>query len=145
MLDLSKFAERLQEMLNVAEMNAFTLSKNIGCAHSSISRYLNGENPSLEILVKIADYFQCSTDFLLGFTEDTGTPPFLPMPPFKDRLPYLLKLNGMSRYRFQKKTEIAPSLLYYYSKGQKSPTLDIIVRIAKKLDCSVDFVLGRIK
>jgi len=142
---LSIFAERLQELLNVAEINALTLSKRIGCGHSAISRYMAGENPSLENLIKIADYFQCSTDFLLGFTEDSGCPPFMQIPPFKERLPYLLKLYGISRYGLQKKTELAPSLLYYYAKGQKSPTLDSIIRIAKALDYSIDFVLGRVK
>ncbi len=142
---LSIFAERLQELLNVADLNAFTLTQKIGCGHNCIYRYLKGENPSLEILIKIADYFQCSTDFLLGLTEDSGNPPFLPIPPFKERLTYLLNLYGLTRYRLQKKTELSPSLLYYYSKGQKSPTLDVIIRIAKALDCSVDFVIGRIK
>ena len=141
----SIFAERLQELMNTADINGLKLSKAIGCGHNSISRYLHGENPSLEILIKIADHFQCSTDFLLGFTEDSGTPPFLPIPPFKERLPYLLNLYGISRYRLQQMTELSPSLLYYYSKGTKSPTLDVIVRIAKKLEYPVDFVLGRIR
>lgn len=142
---LSIFAERLQELLTISETNALTLSKRIGCGHSAISRYMAGENPSLENLIKIADYFQCSTDFLLGFTEDSGNPPFLKIPPFKERLPYLLKLYGISRYRLQKMTDLSPSLLYYYSKGQKSPTLDVVIRIAKALDYSVDFVIGRVK
>lgn len=143
--NLSIFAERLQALLTVVEINALTLSKRIGCGHSAISRYMAGANPSLENLIKIADYFNCSTDFLLGFTEETGNPPFLPLPAFKDQLPYLLNHFGITRYRLQKMTELSPSLMYYYSKGEKSPTLDVIIRIAKVLDCSVDFVIGRVK
>lgn len=141
----SIFAERLQELLNVADMNAFTLTQKIGCGHNCIYRYLDGENPSLEVLLKIADYFKCSTDFLLGFTEDIGEQQFLPVPAFKEQLPCLLKHCGITRYRLQKLTDLSPSLLYYYSKGEKSPTLDVIIRIAKALDCPVDFVIGRIK
>ena len=142
---LSIFAERLQELLYVADLNAFTLTQKLGCGHNCIYRYLKGENPSLEILIKIADYFQCSTDFLLGFTEDSGNPPFLSIPPFQERLSYLLNHYGITRYRLQKMTDLSPSLMYYYSKGQKSPTLDVIIRIAKALECSVDFVIGRVK
>lgn len=142
---LSIFAERLQELLNVADMNAFTLTQKLGCGHNCIYRYLKGENPSLDILIKIADYFNCSTDFLLGFTEDTGNPPFFPLPTFKEQLPYLLNHFGITRYRLQKMTDLSPSLMYYYSKGEKSPTLDVIIRIAKALECPVDFVIGRVK
>ncbi len=54
----------------------------------NISRqaYANYENeinqPSLQLLLAMADYFQCSTDYLLGHTDDFGNVLFSP-PPFQ--------------------------------------------------------------
>lgn len=145
MQEKSNFAERLSEVMEYANLNAFTLSKIIGCGHSSISRYLSGINPSLENLVKIADYFQCSTDFLLGLIDEDRTETFLPIPPFSERLPFLLNHFKISAYKLQKDTGIAESTIALWKKGIRLPNLDSIVRIAKKLDCPVDFVIGRIK
>ncbi len=145
MQEKANFAERLSEVIEYANLNAFTLSKIVGCGHASTSRYLNGENPSLEILVKLADYFQCSTDFLLGLTNDDITENYLPTPPFSERLPFLLDFFKISAYRLQKLTGIAKSAITYWKNGIRTPTLDSVIRIAKALDCPVDFVIGRIK
>ncbi len=145
MRENSNFVERLKEMMDYADLNALALSKILGCGHSSISRYLSGKNPSLEMLVKIADYFQCSTDFLLGLTDDYVTETYLPVPSFSERLPQLLKHFKKSAYYLQKKTGIAESAISFWKKGIRTPSIDSIIRIAKVLDCSVDFVIGRVK
>lgn len=145
MREKSNFVERLKEMMDYANLNALALSKILGCGHSTISRYFGGTNPSVEMLVKIADYFQCSTDFLLGLTDDYVTDTYLPVPPFSERLPQLLNHFKITAYRLQKRTGIAESAMDFWKKGIRTPTLDSVIRIAKALDCSVDFVLGRVK
>ncbi|MCM1289458.1 MAG: helix-turn-helix domain-containing protein [Corallococcus sp.] len=145
MQEKSNFAERLQELLDTSDINAFALSKRINCGHSSIHRYLNGENPSLDNLIKIADYFQCSTDFLLGLTDEYVKENYLAVPPFSERLRFLLKYYNKSAYYLQTHTEIAESAIDHWKKGTHTPTVDSVIRIAKVLDCPVDFVIGRIK
>ncbi len=145
MLEKSNFAERLKEMMDYANLNALALSKILDCGHSTISRYLSGTKPSVEMLVRIADYFQCSTDFLLGLTDDYVTETYLPIPPFSKRLPQLLNHFKITAYRLQKRTGIAESAMDFWKKGIRTPTLDSVIRIAKALDCPVDFVIGRIK
>ena len=145
MRENSNFVERLKEMMEYANVNALTLSKHLGCGHSSISRYLAGTNPSVEMLVKIADYFQCSTDFLLGLADDYVAETYLPVPPFSERLPQLLSHFKITAYRLQKLTGIAESAMDFWKKGIRTPSIDSVIRIAKALDCPVDFVIGRIK
>ena len=145
MREKSNFVERLKEMMEYANLNGLALSKILGCGHSTISRYLGGTNPSVEMLAKIADYFQCSTDFLLGLADDFVAEIYLPVPPFSERLPCLLNYYKITAYRLQKLTGIAESAMDFWKKGIRTPTLYSVIRIAYALDCSVDFVLGRVK
>jgi transcriptional regulator with XRE-family HTH domain len=46
------------------------LSKILNISESSVSLYESGKrNPSLGLIIKIADYFSVSTDYLLGITQ----------------------------------------------------------------------------
>lgn len=65
------FAIRLSELLDNNKMTATQLAKKIGKTPQAISQYKNGVNdPTIDALEKIADYFNTSTDYLLGRTDD---------------------------------------------------------------------------
>ena len=140
----SIFAERLQELMEDANLNASALTNLLGCGHYTINRYQSGELPSLEMIIIIADFFKCSIDFLLGREDESISRNFLNCPPFQKRFPYLLSYFKISAYRLQKLTGISESVITYWRQGKCSPTLDSVVRIANTLSCSVDFVIGRI-
>ena len=71
-MNLSIFSERLSYLIFEAGINGQQLSIELGCGDSTIYRYL-GEVyvPTLEMLVKIANYFNCTTDYLLGLDTKT--------------------------------------------------------------------------
>ena len=49
------------------------LAKEIHIAPNTLSQFETGQaNPSYEVLSLIADFFQCSTDYLLGREDDFG-------------------------------------------------------------------------
>ena len=51
-------------------INASKLSKEIGISSGLISQWKKGlQKPSLDVVVKIADYFNISVDYLLGRTD----------------------------------------------------------------------------
>lgn len=139
----SNFAERLSELMDEANLNALQLTTIIGCGNSAINRYKRGELPSLNMLVRFADYFQCTTDFLLGLTDESTAKTFLPIPPFSERLPFLLEHFEISAYKLQKITGIGETTMRDWKKDITSPAVDSIIRIAEKLECSVEFVIGR--
>ena len=45
------------------------VAQDIGVSKTSVSRWKDGATPNAEILAKLADYFNVSTDFLLGKTD----------------------------------------------------------------------------
>ena len=64
------FQERLIEQRKLNKLTQRQLAEYLQIAQPSYIRYENGSaEPSLETLVKIADYFDVSVDYLLGRTE----------------------------------------------------------------------------
>ena len=143
-MDLSNFAERLSELISENEKNALTISKELNCGNATISHYLQGRHlPAVEMVIKLADYFKCTVDFLLGIKDYNEAETFKPCPPFSERLPKLCKECEISRYKLGKKTGIAESNLRYWAQGKSMPSILNVVKIAETLAVSVDFVLGR--
>ena len=63
--------ERIKDLIKERDDNQANLAKSIGCAESTLSRFLTGDINKLsdENLIAIAKYFCVSTDFLLGLTD----------------------------------------------------------------------------
>ncbi len=75
-----KFPQRLRELRKEKNISQSSLGKIVGVSKSTISLYEAGKRQSdYDILVKLADFFNVSTDYLLGRTEDRrlkqNTPP----------------------------------------------------------------------
>ncbi len=143
-MNLSFFAERLSELIFDAGISPSDLAESVGCDRSTISRYLSSRKmPTVELCVRIADYFGCTLDYLFGVEDDNFPQSFNAIKPFSKRLPELLEHFKISRYRLEMLTGISESTLYYWAKGQTTPTIEKIILIAKKLNSSIDFILGR--
>jgi len=146
MLNLSIFAERLDDLLFEANISSLALAKELNCGRATIYRYLQGNRiPTVDMVIRLADYFKCTTDFLLGLEEESYPQEFQQCPPFKDRLAFLLKYFNISKYRLQKLSNVPESAIYNWQNGVFEPKIDNVIRIAKALDCSVDVVIGRVK
>ena len=60
------FSQKLKELRKSKKITQEQLAKVIGVERSSIGKYETGTIPSIEILTRIAQYFDVSTDELLG-------------------------------------------------------------------------------
>lgn len=68
------FVKRLLELLDENDITQIELAKSIGITNVTISRYIGGERkPRIEIVVKMAEFFHVSTDYLLGLTDNRET------------------------------------------------------------------------
>ena len=143
-MDLSIFADRLSELIFDRKQNARGVAQEISIGKTTIYEYLSGQKmPTLQNLVKLADYFGCSTDYLLGLEPEQTGLTFQVCKPFHQRFQEVLQYFDISRYRLEQLTGIAESALYYWAKGQKCPTVENILLVCNKLDCRVDFFIGR--
>ena len=65
------FTEQFREILQKESITAYRIAKDTGISQGLMSEYNKGEKiPTVQNLVKIADYLGCSVDYLLGRTDD---------------------------------------------------------------------------
>lgn len=65
------FKERLAKLMNEFNINQLGLAKELGVTQSTLSRNINGiHRPKAEIIEKIANFFNVSTDYLLGKSDE---------------------------------------------------------------------------
>lgn len=61
------FGDRLKELRESKHLKQSDLAKELGIGRTTLSNYeLNNREPDFNILKKIANYFNVSTDYLLG-------------------------------------------------------------------------------
>ena len=69
---MSVFATRLRELRNEKKLSTRELAKAINASDASISFWENDINePKISYLIKLAEFFDVSTDFLLGLKDET--------------------------------------------------------------------------
>ena len=144
-MNLSNFVESLLELIMQANLTPSEFAKQVGCGKGTISRYLHEQKiPEVGLLIRMADFFECSTDYLLGRETEKYPRTFVkPCPSFQERLTTLCKELNITKYQLQKKTGIAESAIYSWQNGKNHPRLDNLIKIAEAFGCSLDFVLGR--
>lgn len=65
------FGERIRALRESTNYSQVKFAEVFGIGQSSVVRYEKGEaSPALELLVKIADYYDVSLDYILGRTDN---------------------------------------------------------------------------
>lgn len=86
--------KRIKELRKKKQISGESLGEMVGVQKSAISKYeLGRAQPSVEVLVQIANILETSTDYLLGNTDDP-TPPNVK----KKALPALDTEEGLRIY-----------------------------------------------
>ena len=97
---LSTIAERLNDLMNEADLTAKQVADGTGLSVAVISRILSCKRmPSYKTLITIADFFCCTTDYIVGRKDDYEKTTFRKCPPFNEQLDYLLKIFKISKYK----------------------------------------------
>lgn len=144
MIILTDFSERLNELLAENDLDAIKLAKDVKIHRNTIYRYLAATNtPTLDTALKLANYFQCSLEYLLGRTEFNNKHANKSIPVFSERLRYLFKYFTSNEFQMTKATKISRSSTHDWLTGKRIPSLDNITKIANFYGCTLDFVIGK--
>ena len=139
-----KFQEILEDLILEKKMSLRNLEKESGVLAMSFSKYLKGSIPSIDISVKLANYFNCSLDYLFGVSEsrESNFSSSYDLEVFIPRYEKALKENKTSHWKFCKATGLNESTLRHWKYGEK-PSMNSLVIIATNLSTSIDYLVGR--
>lgn len=71
---MSHFSQNLKKLREEAGLTQTQMAEQLGISRGSISFYENGDRvPDIEVLARVSDRFQVSTDWLLGITKARTT------------------------------------------------------------------------
>lgn len=141
---LSNFAENFSELIFESKITIDDFSQKLNINLSEIYRYKRKEYlPSTSNILKIADFFHCSIDELLGFTALSQNLNYRVTQPFKDTFKQILEQRGFTRYKFCKESNIAPSSVDDWYHGKRLPSVDNLIKLRKFFDCTIDYLFGR--
>ncbi|MDQ7092212.1 helix-turn-helix transcriptional regulator [Desulfosporosinus sp. PR] len=133
--------KRLLYLRNKHRLTQEELAKILCMSRSTYAQYeVDRRKPDYDTLQRIADYFKVSTDFLLGRTEDL----IIEEDNFPDRLRMIRELNGISEEQLAENLNMTPSDVAQFETGENYPAPSTLKALADSLNCSVDFLLGRI-
>ena len=133
------FAESLRDLIDEKGLSLRELERVCGVSSSQFSRYLKGVVPTIEISIKLANFFGCSIDFLCGLTEDRSFSGYneFDLNKFIDNYLSILKMQNKSHWKFAKENNFNEACLRHWKKGEK-PKLSTLFVIAEGLDISID-------
>lgn len=141
---LTSFAENLSEMIDEHRLTTEEFAKSVDISFSEIYSYLRKEcMPKLSTVIKIADTYGYSIDFLLGLIPFPENATFRKTPPFRERFKILLKDKEVTRYYLHKVTGISMNSLDNWYNGKYIPALENALLLAKHFQCSLDNLFGR--
>ena len=142
---MSNFSEQLAELMAEDNLTQSALATAMNTSGSKFSLYLSGKSsPTYPFFIALIEFFHCSADFLIGLTEYPKRDViYRPVQPFGTQLRKILQEKGISQYSLIKSTELSWSILHGWLTNKTLPSLDNILKLIKKLDCSVDYLLGR--
>lgn len=68
---MQEFKERLKELREERGISMKELGLTIGVSDAAVCKWENGiSEPKITYVLRLAQFFECSTDFLLGVTDD---------------------------------------------------------------------------
>ena len=140
---MSRFSEVLSYLIFEQNADAKAFAAKIGVSPTCITRYLRDDRfPSIEMLVLLADYFECSADYLLGLEENKGSAKYKKCPKFSTQFAYLLDYFDYNCFKLSEGINIHQSTLYAWENGKRVPTAENVIKLAEVFDCRADFILG---
>lgn len=67
---MDKFADILGDLIKERGLSLRKLAGESGVSAIQYSKYLRGAYPTIEVAIRISNFFQCSLDYLFGVSDE---------------------------------------------------------------------------
>lgn len=142
---MSAKADFLNNLTDLLEINGVSLrrfSKEVGINRNTVLWWFRGRSPKPQSLMKVADYFGCSIDYLIGKTDE---PDFLVCPEptdFYTRFATLRDEKQWSNNKVAILCEVSTGTVANW-KPATFPEFEVLIKLSEVFGCSVDYLVGR--
>ena len=142
----TKFFISLKDLLDENGLTLMSFSEKSGIPKSCLYRYRSGDMPSIANAVKIANYFDCTLNYLMGVDDKRNYPHLdtYDLSVFYNRFKQLLTDKGISVYRIAIDAGVNDSSDYAWQMGS-APSMASLIKIAEYLNCQIDYLIGRMQ
>lgn len=142
----TNFQNRFVELADELDGKSKTQkAKIIGISNTTYSNAYNyGIIPKTSSLIRIADYFNVSIEYLIGNTENEHFEKSTHPKQFKERLKDMQKAKSISSiYELSQRIHIHRNNISQWYKLNCIPLIDDLIILADFFNVSVDYLLGR--
>lgn len=144
---MSNIGEKIKSLRSDIGVTQLQLGEYAGCSGQVISNIERGyTNPSAQVLIKIAEFFHVPSNYLLGKSKSQwiALDPETMKPYIDVRISELLAQGGLSPEQLSETADIPQEELSGILAGSVTPNIDILAKIAKALNTSMDFLIGSV-
>lgn len=154
---MTTFPERLKELRKSKGVTQKIVADFLGIRDQAYQRYeLGMREPILDVIIKLADYFGVSMDYITGrknalqvFTRGMPgvEPPVLGdcfIPTFPERIKALRKSKGVTQKAVAEYLSMVPRAYQDYEYGKREPNHETTIKLADYFGVSLDYLLGRV-
>ena len=139
------FKNSLSEIMVEHDINIVQLGKEINADPSTLHRWFDSvRDVKLKTLIKLANYFECSLEYLCGKTHEYIKCEPRPFCKFGIRIKEIIAEYKLVPYNFFTQIGVTPSRYYYWLSGGE-PMLTSLEAMAQYLDITLDKLVGRDK
>lgn len=125
------FWERFYNLCMEHKTTPTTVAKAIGISHAATTKWKNGTVPNADVLEKIADYFEVTTDYLLGR---------IPLK-MNDKISFLMDCNGYTEDSLAKTMNVTSNSVSQWKSGELAPSSEEIIKLSRLFNVAVDYLL----
>lgn len=142
-----KFKERFKELLFENNINVLSLSKLLDIEYVSIYSYLKGSYPNIENAVKIANFFNCTLNYLFCldiYPDEYNFKTTYSIEIFFDKYKQALVNNNMTHYYVSKTLNFGNSSFKNWQKGSV-PKIETLIKLSNLFNLTLDYWIDREK
>jgi len=139
-----EFQNRFLELFEEQSFNHTELAEKIGIGYETFSKIKNyGILPTPRILVRIADYFDISLEYLLARNNEEYFSKAKMPETFTQRLETLKESKNLTYYELGKKLHFPHHYFSLWKTKNYMPSLEFLILLAEFFEVSLDYLLGR--
>ena len=138
------FKQRFIELIDDLDCNKSEIPKLLNINYNIFIKIMEfGIMPKPIILIRIADYFNISVEYLLGRTNNPDFIKATSMSTFIERYQLLKEEKNLSDYAIAQKLHITTSYTTNWKNKKYMPSIINIIELSETFKVSIDYLLGR--